>query len=146
MNDVIQIVCPNCRAINRVPANRIDEAPSCGRCHNPLFQGKPLVLDAESFARQVDSSDVPLLVDFWAEWCGPCRMMAPHFEGAARLLEPAIRLGKVDTDAEPELAERFLIRGIPTMILFRGGQEIARRSGVMSGTDIERWVRGAIDG
>ena len=144
MNDTIQIVCPDCRAINRVPGNRIGEAPSCGRCHKPLFQGKPLALDGESFARQVGSSDVPLLVDFWAEWCGPCRMMAPHFEAAARLLEPSIRLGKVDTDAEPDLARRFAIRSIPTMILFRGGHEIARHSGLMGGADIEHWVRAAV--
>jgi thioredoxin 2 len=140
MNDTLQIVCPDCGAINRVPSSRVGETPSCGRCHAPLFQGKPVALDGASFARHVGSADLPLLVDFWATWCGPCRMMAPHFEDAARHLEPAIRLGKVDTDAEPELARQFSIQSIPTLIVFRGGREIARHSGAMSGADIRRWA------
>jgi thioredoxin 2 len=143
MSDTLHIVCPHCESINRVPTAKLAGQPNCGRCHQPLFTGAPIELTAASFTRHVERSDIPLLVDFWAPWCGPCKMMAPQFEQAARLLEPKVRLAKVNTEAEPQLAARFGIRSIPTLVLFQGGQEIARQAGAMGAQDIVRWASSA---
>ncbi len=140
------VACPACNTLNRVPRERLSTGTQgkCGECGAPLFAGHPVTLTSASFAAHADKSDIPLLVDFWAPWCGPCRAMAPQFERAALQLEPAVRLGKVNTDDERELAARFAIRGIPTMVLLSKGQEIARRSGAMDAGGIERWVAQAV--
>jgi thioredoxin 2 len=141
MNAPIQIVCPHDGTLNRVPAERLGEAPRCGRCSQPLFTGTPLTLTTGDFDRHAGKSDLPLLVDFWAPWCGPCRMMAPAFEKAAQLLEPKLRVAKVNTEDEPQLAARFAIRSIPTLILFRNGRELARHSGALTSADrIAQWA------
>ncbi len=137
-----QIVCPRCAGANRVPAERPAEAALCGRCRTPLFSGKPVEADAAMFEKQTRHGDIPVLVDVWAPWCGPCRMMAPAFEAAAAALEPGMRLLKLNTDAEPEVAARLGIRGIPTMILFSGGREIGRVSGAMTAQQIASWAQG----
>ena len=141
MTDPLMIACPHCNALNRVPAARLGEAPNCGRCHRPLFDAHPVALDAAGFEAHAVKASLPLLVDFGAPWCGPCRTMAPHFEAAAAQLEPDLRLAKLDTEAHPELGGRFGIRSIPTMVLFQAGREIGRVSGAMSSADIVRWAR-----
>jgi thioredoxin 2 len=142
MPDALHVVCPHCHAINRVPAARLSESPSCGQCHRALFTAHPVELTQAAFEKHVDHDEIPVLVDFWAPWCGPCTVMAPQFVQAAALLEPQVRLAKVNTDVEQSLAARHDIRSIPTLALFRGGREIARQAGAMGAKDIVRWVRG----
>ena len=138
------VVCPACAAVNRIPGERLGDKPRCGKCSKALFTGHPMELDSTSFERQLQRSELPLVVDFWADWCGPCKMMAPAFAQAAGELEPRVRLAKVDTEAQQTIAARYNIRSIPTLILFRGGREVARQAGAMSKNDIVKWVHRAL--
>ena len=144
--ETLIVACPTDGTLNRVARDKLARDPRCGTCRNPLFQGKPVVLTSANFDRHAAKSDLPVVVDFWAEWCGPCRTMAPNFEAAARQLEPRARLAKLDTEAEPAIAGRYAIRGIPSMIMFAKGREIARTSGAMPTSAIVRWVEQALAG
>ena len=140
MSSPLVIVCPHCSTANRVPAERLADQPTCGKCRQHLFAGHPVELDAASFDSHVGRSDIPVVVDFWAPWCGPCRMMAPAYVQAAHQLEPRYRLAKLNTEEAQEIAARFGIRSIPTLIVFRNGREIARQSGAMDTGNLVRWI------
>ncbi|MBP6917947.1 MAG: thioredoxin TrxC [Legionellaceae bacterium] len=141
MNNSIHIVCPYCRTTNKLLSKRLTDHPKCGKCQKSLFNGGPLALDQAFFEYHLKNDNLPLLVDFWAEWCGPCKIMAPYFESAAKILEPRVRLIKINTEGNQELSSRYAIQSIPTLMLFAHGKEVARSSGVIGTKEIVQWVK-----
>ena len=141
MSDSFHVVCPRCDTTNRVARGRQGAEPRCGTCKEPLFPGHAIELGKKNFDRHIASNDLPVVVDFWAPWCGPCRMMAPAYEQAAERLASEVRIAKLNTEDDPDIAGRFDIRGIPTMIAFRGGHEVARQSGAMDLPRILSWIK-----
>ncbi|MDH5370002.1 MAG: thioredoxin TrxC [Gammaproteobacteria bacterium] len=144
MSEKIHIVCPHCDSTNRLPAEKLsthNQSAKCGKCKNTLFTGEVLELNASNFSKHISNNDIPVLVDFWAPWCGPCKMMAPIFSQAAQHLQPNIRVAKVNTEAEQQLAAQFQIRSIPTLTIFKNGKEIARTAGAMDLQNLTNWVK-----
>jgi len=146
MNQILEVVCPSCQAVNRVPAARMQNRPVCGKCRSALFSGRPLEVDQAAFTRHLQRNRIPVLVDFWAPWCGPCKMMAPVFEQAAQRLEPGVRLLKVNTEQQPALASELGIRSIPTLVLFDQNREVARQPGALQLPMLLQWVEAQLGG
>jgi thioredoxin 2 len=142
--ETIEVVCGHCDSVVRLPGERLRDGPRCPKCHVALFAGKPIALTAANFERHLTRNGLPLVVDFWAPWCGPCIAMAPFYEAAARQLEPRLRFAKLNTEDEPAPASRYQIRSIPTMIVFRAGKELARQIGALDAGSMTRWLTSVI--
>jgi len=140
MSEKIQLVCTHCSAVNSIPSKRLGDKPKCGKCKKVLFTGKPIELNDQNFSKVINKSGVPVVVDFWAEWCGPCKMMAPAFSDASSQLEPNAILAKLNTETAQQTAGRFNIRSIPSLVMFKDGKEVARQAGAMSTQQIVQWV------
>ena len=141
MSEQLNIVCGHCEAVVRTPSERLNETPRCPRCQHPLFEGHPIELRSSNFDQHIVRNEVPVIVDFWASWCGPCQALAPRFEEVSRQFEPHVRFAKVCTEDEPGIAQRFNVRSIPTLIAFRNGREVARQMGALDSATLARWVQ-----
>jgi thioredoxin 2 len=135
------LVCPHCEAVNRIPANKLSDNPKCGRCKEPLFTGSPVELTDQTFDKHLRRNDVPLVVDFWAPWCGPCKMMAPHFKSVTAQMEPQVRFAKLNTEQAQRTAAQYNIRSIPTVAIFRNGRELARQAGALDARRLSQWIQ-----
>lgn len=136
----LHIICPHCSSVNRLPEERLGSGPKCGKCKRPLFTGQPVELDSSTFAKTITRSGIPVVVDFWAPWCGPCKMMAPAFSQAASQLEPSVRFAKLNTEQEQGIARQFGIMSIPTLTIFKKGKEIARQTGALDAQRLVSWI------
>lgn len=137
----IKLSCPSCGKTNQLPTNRLEQKPKCGSCHNKLFLGKSIELNSSNFSKVVANTEIPVVVDFWAEWCAPCKMMKPIFEQVASQLEPHVRFAKLNTEAAPAIAAQFGIRSIPTLIIFNSGKEIARQAGALDARNLKQFIQ-----